>query len=254
MAQHIDIHPTAKLGEGVTIMGDLTLGENVEVGANVTLFPNVTVGSATRILPGAVIGRPPISAGTLSLPVNESIRPVFIGAHCVIGANAVLYTDLRVGTNTMIADLSTVREGGRIGNEVVLGRRSTLLSDVTVGDRTRVHDGAHLTGGMVVESDVFFGPLSCSYNDSRVYTQRYLRDEPLICPPVVRRFALIGTGANVGAGVEVGMGAIVAPGAVATKDVPAWTIAVGTPARVLREVAEEDRQFILRKAERDAES
>ena len=64
-------------------------------------------------------------------------------------------------------------------------------------------------------------------------------------PPVVRRFAVIGTAATIGAGVEVGRGAIVAPGAMATKDVAPWTIVAGVPARELRSVDEDSRAQIL---------
>ena len=252
MSDKIDIHPTARIGDNVTIMGDLTLGENVEVGANVTLYPNVTIGAGTRILPGAVIGRAPVFIGALSMPIDESIQPVIIGEQCVIGANAVLYTNLIVGNNTMISDLASVREGGRIGNSVVLGRLSALLSHVTVGDRTLVHDGVHLTGGMLVESDVFLGPLACSVNDNSVYTQRFSEARPVISPPVARRFSLIGAHATLSAGVEVGEGAIVAPAAMVTRDVEPWTVVAGVPARLMRLVDDGERESVLRSFGLDA--
>ncbi len=241
-----DIHASAKLGANVDIMGALTLGANVEVGANVTFYPDVHIGAGTRILAGAVIGRPPIARGRLVREVASGGQPVRIGANCVIGANAVLYHDVIAGDNIMISDLASVREGARLDDEVVLGRGSTLLYNVSVGARTIVHDGAHLTGGMVVEADVFVGPMSASANDNGVHLRRYGLSPFEISPPVVRRFALIGTGAMLGAGSEVGQGAIVAPGAVVTRAVPAWTVVAGVPARHLRDVAEEDRQKILR--------
>jgi acetyltransferase-like isoleucine patch superfamily enzyme len=63
--------------------------------------------------------------------------------------------------------------------------------------------------------------------------------------PVIRRFALIGTGANIAAGVEIGMGAIVAPSAMVIRDVPAWTVVAGVPAKEVRAVDEEQRRQIL---------
>ena len=243
----IDIHPSAKLGDNVTIMGALKLGANAQVGANVTFYPDVQVGAGTRILAGAVIGRPPIARGKLVRKVDSSGLPVRIGENCVIGANAVLYDNLIAGDNVMISDMASVREGARLEDEVVIGRSSTLLYDVTIGARCTVHDGTHLTGGMVIEADVFIGPLALSSNDNNVHMSRFELSPYKISPPVVRRFALIGTGALLGAGNEVGRGAIVAPGAVVTRDVPAWTVVAGVPARHLRDVADEDRQQILRK-------
>ncbi|MCY4467034.1 MAG: DapH/DapD/GlmU-related protein [Chloroflexi bacterium] len=243
----VDIHPSAQLGDHVDIMGSLTLGANVQVGANVTFYPDVHIGAGTIILAGAVIGRPPIAAGQLTRPLTVNNKTVHIGENCVIGSNAVLYCDLVCGESVLIGDLATVREGCRLGDQVVLGRRSTLLYNVTVGSRTRVHDGVHLTGNMVVEADVFFGPLSVASNDNEVYLRRYKLLPMELSPPVVRRFALIGTNATLAAGIEVGMGAIVAPSAMATRDVPAWTVVAGIPARTMRDVPDEDRLQILRK-------
>ena len=243
----IDIHPSASLGEGVNILGDLTIGENVEVGANVTFYPNVSVGASTRILPGAVIGRPPIRAGTTNRPIDPGNRTLRIGADCVIGANATLYTNLRIGANVMISDLASIREGSALEDGTVVGRSSMVMHDVQIKARSRVHDQVHVAGGMLIEEDVFIGPGVSMANDNDVYLKRFGIIPFAIKPPRARRFAVIGTGAFIGADVEVGMGAIVAPGAVATKDVPAWTIVAGTPARILRKVDDETRLAVLRR-------
>jgi acetyltransferase-like isoleucine patch superfamily enzyme len=63
--------------------------------------------------------------------------------------------------------------------------------------------------------------------------------------PVIRRFAVVGSGANIAAGVEIGMGAIVAPNAMVTDSVAPWTIVAGIPAVPIRPVAANDRRQIL---------
>ena len=62
----------------------------------------------------------------------------------------------------------------------------------------------------------------------------------LLRGPVIRRGARIGGGAVLCPGVEIGEEAFVGAGAVVTKDVPARVVVVGSPARVLREVPDDE--------------
>lgn len=246
MAQ-VNIHPSARRGENLVALGDLTLGRGVEVGANVTFYPNVFVGENTRIFDGAVIGRPPIRAGMTNRPVSRGDSTVHIGSDCVIGANCVLYTHLRIGSNVLISDLTSIREGSRLEDEVVIGRASAVMHDVVIQARSRAADLVHLTGGLHIESDVFIGPGVTTMNDNDVYLKRFGLIPLNVKPPRIRRFAVIGSGASIGADVEIGMGAVVAPGAMATKDVAPWTIVGGVPAREMRKIDRHSRSQLLQR-------
>lgn len=241
----IDIHPSVRRGDNMQIMGDLSLARGVDVGPNVTFFPNARVGENTKIFPGAVIGRPPVRAGTTNRPVDSGDATVFIGSDCVIGANSVLYTNTRIGSNVLIGDLSVIREGCRLEDDTVVGQNTTLMHDVVLKARSRIHNLGHITGTMLIESDVFIGPSVSSINDNDVNLKRFGMIPFEVKGPRVRRFAVIGTAATIGADIEIGMGAIVAPGAMAIKDVPPWTIVAGVPARELRAVDEDSRARIL---------
>ncbi len=233
------------IGQNVVLASDTVLGENVRIGNNVTIYPGVTIGAGVTIFDGALIGRPPLAAGTTTRPVDSSARPLTIGAGSIIGANAVLYTGLSIGTNVLIGDLATIREGCTFADGVVIGRGVLVMYDTTVGERTRVIDGAILTGNMQIEADVFIGPGVQSVNDNDVYLKRFGLESFEVRGPTIRRFALIGTGANLAAGVEIGMGAIVAPSAMVTRDVPPWTVVAGVPAKHLRDVEPENCARIL---------
>ena len=241
-----EIHPTVRLGENVSILGEVSLAAGVEVGSNVTICPNVIVGENTRIFYGTIIGRPPIRSGTTNRVVSGGDETVRIGADCVIGANSVLYCDLTVGDRVLIGDLASIREGCRLGDESVVGRGVMMMYDTTLGARSRVIDGAIITGNMRIESDVFIGPGVATINDKDVYLMCFGLLPFSAKGPIVRRFALIGTGATIGAEVEIGMGAVVAPGAMVTKDVPSWTIVGGIPAREIRKIDDETRLQVLR--------
>ena len=217
----------------------------MSAGKNVTVYDGVQIAGDCTIFDGAVIGRPPMATGTLTRRprIGGATR---IGGGSIVGANAVIYTDVTIGQRVLIGDLASIREGCTIGDEAVVGRGVLLMYDVKVAARARIIDGAILTGGMVVEEDVFIGPGVTTVNDNDVYLKRFGLEPFAVEGPVVRRFALIGTGASIAAGVEVGMGAVVAPQAMVTHDVPAWTVVAGVPAKHMRAVDEEDRERILR--------
>jgi acetyltransferase-like isoleucine patch superfamily enzyme len=229
------------------IASEARLGTGVSLGHHVTIYPSVDVGDGVRILDGAVLGRPPLTAGNTTRAVPPDPGPLVLGAGSIVGANAVLYAGSRFGARVMIGDLASIREGCAVGDDVVLGRGVLVMYDSSIGSRTRVIDGAILTGNMEIEEDVFIGPGVMTVNDNEVYLKRFALIPFRVKGPRVRRWALVGTGANLAADITVGRGAIVAPGAVVTRDVPDWTIVAGVPAKHVRDVTASDREAILGK-------
>ena len=227
------------------IAPEARLGAGVVLGHHVTLYPAVVVGDGVRILDGAVLGRPPLTAGNTTRRIPAEPGPLVVGAGSIVGANAVLYAGSRLGARVLIGDLASIREGCDVADDVVLGRGVLLMYDTRIGARTRVIDGSILTGNMEIEEDVFIGPGVLTVNDNDVYRTRFGLAPWSVKGPCIRRWALIGTGANLAAGITVGEGAIVAPGAVATRDVADWTIVAGVPARYVRDVGARDKAAIL---------
>jgi acetyltransferase-like isoleucine patch superfamily enzyme len=226
------------------IAPEARLGAGVVLGHHVTIYPGVVVGDGVRILDGAVLGRPPLTAGNTTRRIPAEPGPLVVGAGSIVGANAVLYAGSRLGARVLIGDLASIREGCDVADDVVLGRGVLLMYDTRIGARTRVIDGAILTGNMEIEEDVFIGPGVLTVNDNDVYRTRFGLAPWSVKGPCIRRWALIGTGANLAAGITVGEGAIVAPGAVVTHDVADWTIVAGVPARYVRDVGAADKEAV----------
>ena len=139
-----------------------------------------------------------------------------IGAGSIIGCNAVIYTGSRIGNQVLIGDLASLREGCEIGDQVIIGRGVQALYECKIGNRSRIQDQVHLVGNLVVEEDVFIGMGVMTSNDNNVYLARFGLAGLDLHGPIIRRFAVIGTGAVLLPGVEIGTGAMVAAGAVVT--------------------------------------
>lgn len=110
---------------------------------------------------------------------------------------------------------------------------------VFIGDYVRV-DCGH-TEMIIIEDSVSIASgtrLLCHQRDFADYYvgDDYMKLGYIIKPIVLKKGCLIGMESFVMPGITVGEGAIVGAGSIVTKDIPAWTIAAGRPAKVLREI------------------
>lgn len=71
----------------------------------------------------------------------------------------------------------------------------------------------------------------------------YMKLGYIVKPIVLKRGCLIGMESFVMPGVTVGEGAVVGAGSMVVKDIPAWTVAVGRPAKVIREIPVRERKL-----------
>jgi serine O-acetyltransferase len=121
------------------------------------------------------------------------------------------------GVNHLLRRVQTVVFGIELGNDITLGRGVFFVHPVgvVVGGRARVGDRVCFMGSNTVGT---------------------ARDEGW---PVIEDDVRLGAGARVLGAVRVGRGAVIGANAVALSDVPAGAVAVGIPARVVRERADE---------------
>ena len=208
-----DVHPTATVHEGTV------LGEGV------------------RVLEYAVVGKQP-SLGARSTAKREPLPPTVIGDGTVVSSGAIVFAGSTVGANCIVGDQSCIRERVSLADDCVLGRGSLIENDTTVGAGTRIQAGAYITAYSTLEEDVFVAPCVVTTNDN--FMGRTERRRELMRGPTIRRSARIGGGAILCPGIEIGEEAYVGAGAVVTKDVPPRVVVVGSPARVLRPVADDE--------------
>ncbi|MCA9246863.1 MAG: acetyltransferase [Planctomycetales bacterium] len=117
----------------------------------------------------------------------------------LIHPNAYIGTEVEVGEGTCIAPGATITTAVCIGRHSIVNVQASISHDCTVGDFANINPQATLCGGVTVDD-----------------------------------YAFVGAGATLLPKVKVGRGAIIGAGATVTYDIPAWSTAVGVPARVIK--------------------
>jgi acetyltransferase-like isoleucine patch superfamily enzyme len=195
------------------------------------------LGEGCRILDGAVVGKQP-TLSPRSTAKREELPPAELGAGTVVSTGAIVFAGARLGAGVIVGDQACLRERVSVGDEVVVGRGTLIENDTTVGARTKIQAMAYVTAYSTIEADVFIAPCVQTTNDN--FMGRTERRHELVKGPTIRRGARVGGGAVLCPGVEIGEDAFVGAGAVVVDDVPPRVVVVGNPARVLREVPEDE--------------
>ncbi len=149
----------------------------------------------------------------------------------MIHPSAIVDPGAHIGAGTKVWHHAHVMSGAVVGERCVLGQNCFVAATARVGDGCRVQNNVSLYDGVILERDVFVGPSAVFTNVSRPRAA-FLRGPAGFESTVVGEGATIGANATVVCGVVVGRGAFVGAGAVVTRDVPAFALVLGVPARI----------------------
>jgi UDP-2-acetamido-3-amino-2,3-dideoxy-glucuronate N-acetyltransferase len=142
---------------------------------------------------------------------------------------AVVDEGATIGAGTKVWHFCHVMSGARVGAECGLGQNVFVAGGAIVGDRCRVQNNVSIYDGVVLGDEVFVGP---SVVFTNVETPRAFVDRKGAYQATrVGRGATIGANATIVCTNAVGEYAFVAAGAVVTRDVPAYALVAGVPAR-----------------------
>ena len=143
--------------------------------------------------------------------------------------SAIIDEGANIGPQTRIWHWVHVCGGASIGTDCVLGQNVYVGPNVTIGNNVKIQNNVSVYEGVTVEDDVFLGPSAVFTNVVNPRSSIVRRQE--FRPTLVRRGATIGANATILCGHELGEFCFVGAGTVVTKDIPAYALVVGNPAR-----------------------
>lgn len=148
--------------------------------------------------------------------------------------------DVKLGVDVRIFDPALVNIFGcEIGDGTFVGPFVEITRGVSIGRRCLVESHSFICTGVTIEDEVFVGHGVMFVNDLYPRTHRHV----VYPPTLIHRGASLGSNSTIIGGITVGENAVVGAGAVVTKDIPAYAIAAGNPARVIRRFKSYDEMF-----------
>jgi len=142
-----------------------------------------------------------------------------------------------IGEDTKIWHFCHIMSGAKIGHSCSIGQNVNIASLAIIGNGVKIQNNVSIYDDVIIEDDVFCGP-SCVFTNV-VNPRAFIERKHEYKKTVVKKGATIGANATIVCGVTIGEYALIGAGSVITRDVPAYALAYGNPARVRGKVDKE---------------
>ncbi len=211
----------------VRISAAARIGRNVRIGARCIIYDNVEIGDNTVIGNDCVLGEP--LHDYYSQGENYSNPPTIIGEQSLIRSHTIIYAGNTIGHHFACGHRATLREYNTFGHHCSVGTLDDIQGYATFGNYCRLHSNVHIGQRSSLGNFVFVYPYVVFTNDPTPPSN--------ICNgPTVDDYSQISTGSILLPGVQIGKHCLVGAGAIVAKDVPDYQLAVGHPAKVIKDV------------------
>jgi UDP-2-acetamido-3-amino-2,3-dideoxy-glucuronate N-acetyltransferase len=155
--------------------------------------------------------------------MSENYKDVFVHESSYVDNNVT------IGRGTKIWHFSHILTNCKIGQDSSLGQNVVVGPNVVIGSRVKIQNNVSVYEGVTLEDGVFCGP-SCVFTNVNNPRSEILRKNEYR-KTIVRHGASIGANATIICGHDLGEYCFIAAGAVVTKEVPAYALMAGMPAR-----------------------
>lgn len=186
--------------------------------------------SALRVLKVLQACQVSLEKGGTYVPISSvgscSGQPNSYYAH----PTAVIEQPSQVGDGTKIWHYSHIMKGAKIGKNCIIGQNVFIGAKAELGNNVKVQNNVSIYDGVRVEDDVFCGPSVVFTNV--INPRSFIERKKEFKKTVIRKGATLGANATILCGIAVNEYAFVGAGAVVTRDVPAYALVYGAPAKL----------------------
>ena len=146
-----------------------------------------------------------------------------------IHPTAIVDEGAQIGEGTQIWHFCHIMPRAVLGRACKLGQNVFIANDVVLGNNVKVQNNVSIYTGVICEDDVFLGPSMVFTNV--INPRSAVNRQSQYLETLVSKGVTIGANATIVCGHSLGEFAFIGAGAVVTKDVPAYALMVGNPAR-----------------------
>jgi UDP-2-acetamido-3-amino-2,3-dideoxy-glucuronate N-acetyltransferase len=143
--------------------------------------------------------------------------------------SAVIDEGCIIGAGTKIWHFTHIMPGCEIGEKCNIGQNVVVSPGVKLGNNVKVQNNVSIYTGVICEDDVFLGPSMVFTNIKNPRSAVNRKDQYITT--LVKKGATIGANSTIVCGITIGEFAFIGAGAVVVKDVPAYGLVLGNPAR-----------------------
>ena len=146
-----------------------------------------------------------------------------------IHPSAVIDDGASIGNSSRIWHFTHVMASAKIGERCNIGQNVFVDSNVMIGNGVKIQNNVSVYNGVIIEDDVFLGPSMVFTNV--INPRSFIERKNEFRKTYVRKGASIGANATILCGIEIGEYAMIGAGAVVVKNVPAYAVVTGNPAK-----------------------
>ena len=144
--------------------------------------------------------------------------------------------DVKIGSGTKIWHFSHILSGANLGKNCHLGQNVVIGNNVKIGNFVKIQNNVSVYEGVELEDYVFCGPSMVFTNIKLPRSEFPQRGSQFYKKTLIKKSASIGANATIVCGVTIGEYAMIGSGTVITKDIPAYSLVVGNPGRIIGQV------------------